>query len=148
MANDSSENTNIAERVQIGIQYSGTMADIGPLVSEYGDEPRQLARANGEFGDGDVEITVQRTHEWEHVITLVVLGAGTFGAAVLKTLGERTVDWIAEQIDQEDPSTVQLKFEGEDEIELSEGFRQPIQVVVDKFEEASEKDKKIIIKFE
>lgn len=138
------------EEVKIGIQYSPTVADIGPLISTYGDEPELLASSGGYRGyeeENELEITIKRTHEWEHVVYLTIAGVGTFVGAILKTLGERTGDWIYDQFKSQNPRSVQLKVGDEDTFEISAEQAEQGQIVVDAIEEAKKKDEKLVIEF-
>ncbi|MDB2272542.1 hypothetical protein PM032_16215 [Halorubrum ezzemoulense] len=149
MSTENSDQSKIVEEVEIGIQYSSTVADIGSLISAYGDEPERLATGYRGYDEGnEVEITIQRTHEWEHVVVLTLAGVGTFVGAVLKTLGERTGDWIADQFESQDPRSVRVKIEGEDTIRISPEDAENGRVITKAFEKASEENKKLIIEFE
>lgn len=151
MTTNSEDDSKRIEEVKIGIQYSPTIADIGPLISAYGDEPEILARANGyrKYGEeNEVEISVQRTHEWEHVIVLTAIGVGAFATSVIKTLGERTGNWIADQFQEQDARSVRIHIGDERPIEISQEEAEQGRIIVDKFEEASDRSQKLIIEFE
>jgi hypothetical protein len=69
--------------------------DVGPLLYELTKEPFYLANV-GE--DGIVKLEVQRTHEWEIVIGLVLTGSGIFLKGALTELGKRFGGWLADRV--------------------------------------------------
>ena len=71
--------------------------DIGPLLYELTEEPIHLANVGEE---GTIELEVQRTHEWEILIGLAIVGSGIFLKGTLTALGERFGGWLADRIGQ------------------------------------------------
>jgi hypothetical protein len=55
--------------------------DVGPLIGGFTEEPGRLAR--GVMEEGAIKIEVERTHEWELLLGVVIAGSAMFGKAVL-----------------------------------------------------------------
>jgi len=72
--------------------------DVGPLLGGLTEEPGRLAR--GVTEDGVIRIQVERTHEWELLLGVVISGSAVFGKAVLETLGKRLGNWMADQVEK------------------------------------------------
>ena len=68
--------------------------DVGPLLHQLTEEPFHLANV-GE--DGTVKLDVQRTHEWEIVLGLVLVGSGIFLTGALTEIGKRFGGWLADR---------------------------------------------------
>lgn len=89
------------KKIIIGVQRPGAVdnIDIGPLISELTVEPWELAQdATDEYHpDGSIEISIERTHEWEYLIVLGIVGGSLFIKAVINALGNRFGNWIADQ---------------------------------------------------
>lgn len=45
------------------------------------------------FEDGPVHVEVHRTHEWELILGLVIIGSGIFAKKIVEKIAERTFDW-------------------------------------------------------
>ena len=71
--------------------------DVGSLLGQLSEEPIHLAAA-GE--PGEIKLEVQRTHEWEIVVGIVLTGTGIFLSAALKELGKRYGGWLADRISE------------------------------------------------
>lgn len=69
--------------------------DVGPLLYELTEEPFHLANVGEE---GTVKLEVQRTHEWEIVIGLALIGSGIFFKGALTELGKRFGGWLADRM--------------------------------------------------
>jgi hypothetical protein len=59
-----------------------------------------LRLARGVHEDGSIKIEIERTHEWEIIVGLVITGSGIFAKAVLETLGKRLGNWVADQVEK------------------------------------------------
>ncbi|MCH7228733.1 hypothetical protein [Haloferula sp. A504] len=70
---------------------------IGTFLEGLTDEPRYLSGYVGGGEKGQIQIQVERTHEWELVIGLVVVGSGVFATGVLNELGRKSCEWLAGQ---------------------------------------------------
>lgn len=73
-----------------GANVSGI--DIGRLIDSFTEEPGNIARGAGK---GYMKLELQRTHEWEIVLGVIIGGAGVFFTAVLTELAKRLVSFIA-----------------------------------------------------
>ena len=50
------------------------------------------------FEDGPVYVQVNRTHEWELILGLVIVGGGIFAKKIVEKIAERTFNWAEEQV--------------------------------------------------
>jgi hypothetical protein len=69
---------------------------VGALLGQLIGEPRYFASNDAE--GGVIKVEVQRTHEFEIIISLVVAGGGIFLNGALTELGKRFGGWLADQI--------------------------------------------------
>ena len=76
--------------------------DIGPLLNGLTEQPFILANVGEK---GTVKLEVQRTHEWEIIIGLVLTGSGIFLAGALTEIGKRFGGWLADQFSKLGTST-------------------------------------------
>jgi hypothetical protein len=101
-------------KMTIGIQRPGAVdnIDIGPLISELTVEPWELTQGFSDeyHSDGTIEISVERTHEWEYLLIVGITGGGVFLTAVLKALGDRFGHWIADQVGNGAHGTQEIKI--------------------------------------
>ena len=72
-----------------------TEVDIGPLLYALTEEPFHLANVREH---GTIKLEIQRTHEWEFIIDLVVTGTAIFLKGALTELGKRFSGWLADRI--------------------------------------------------
>lgn len=139
-------------RIDVRIQRPGAVdhIDLGPLISDLTVEPWELTRDYSDRGrvDGEFEISIERTHEWEYALVLLLLGGEVFVRSTLKALGDRFGNWIADQVSNAPGSPQEIKIMTEngtsitipaDEIEDSGG---EISVVL---EDARDNQEKVII---
>jgi len=75
--------------------WNVTEVDVGPLLFQLTEEPFYLARVNEE---GTVKLEVQRTHEWEILIGLVLTGSGIFLTGALTEIGKRFGGWLVDRM--------------------------------------------------
>ena len=120
--------------VKIGVQRPGAVdgIDLGPLISELSVEPHELVRnfSDEYHPDGEIEISIQRTHEWEYVLFIFVSGGTTFAAAVMAALGDRLGNWIVDQASG--------TSHGDKEIEISTEAGPSVTVPIDELKESSD----------
>ncbi|HUU19990.1 MAG TPA: hypothetical protein VMW72_22750 [Sedimentisphaerales bacterium] len=69
--------------------------DVGPLLYGLTEEPFNLANVGEK---GTIKLEVQRTHEWEIIIGLVLAGSGIFLAGALTEIGKRFGGWLTDQV--------------------------------------------------
>ena len=50
-----------------------------------------------ELEDGPLYVRVNRTHEWELILGLMVLGSGIFATKIIEKIAERAFDWAESQ---------------------------------------------------
>ena len=139
------------QELRISFQYVPTEADIGPLLSAYGDHPDRLARKDGYSGyetENTLKITVERTHDWEHELTLSISGSEPFVDRILPSLAERTGNWIAAQYDTQQVSAVRLGVENEHTAVITAEEADGGRLAVDAFNRATETDTRVVIEFE
>lgn len=139
-------------KVTIGIQRSGAVdnIDLGPLVSELSVEPWELAQdfSDEYHHDGSIEISIERTHEWEYLVVLGIAGGAVFVNAVIQALGDRFGHWIADQTSGTSRGNQEVKISTESgtsvtiPIDRIEEANDDITVVL---EEASERQEKVTI---
>ena len=90
------------KEVIISVQRPGAVdnIDLGPLISELTVEPWMLVRdfSDEHHPDGEIQISIQRTHEWEYLIYIAITGGTTFAGAATAALGTRFGNWIADQV--------------------------------------------------
>jgi hypothetical protein len=72
-----------------------TEVDVGPLLFQLTEEPLRLANV-GE--DGTIKLEVQRTHEWEIVLGLALIGSGIFVKGALTELGKLFGGWLVDRV--------------------------------------------------
>lgn len=69
--------------------------DVGSLINLLTEEPYYLANVGEK---GDVKLEVQRTHEWELVVGLVLTGSALFLKGAITELGKRFGSWLADRV--------------------------------------------------
>jgi hypothetical protein len=126
--------------------------DVGPLFSELSVEPHELSvDTTGEYySEGSVEVSLQRTHEWEYVIEIVIAGAAyDFGKSMITALGSRFRDWIEEETEDESQANeIKISIEGGDSIAVEIGeIEEATEEIVNLFDRASEEEQKVTIEF-
>lgn len=76
--------------------------DLGSLFALLSDEPERISKLGAGEKNGSLELRLQRTHEWEEVVEIIITGAGAsaaiFCAAVIKELGSVFGKWLSKQI--------------------------------------------------
>lgn len=121
-------------KIIIGVQRPGAVdnIDIGPLISEFTVEPWELVQdiSDGYHPDGQLEISVERTHEWEYLIVLGLAGGATFATAAIQALGNRFGEWIADQASGSSRRP--------DEISISTESGTSVNLPVDKISESTD----------
>ena len=107
----------VDQKITIGVQRQGAVdnIDLGPLVSELTVEPWELVKDTSDsyHPDARLEISIERTHEWEYLIALGIIGGATFATAAIKALGNRFGDWIADQAGSTSHGTKEIKISTE-----------------------------------
>ena len=88
----------------------------GPLLDELLTTPRDLA---GSTEPGAITVKVQRTHEWELVVSIVVWGAKAFAAAAVAELGKRFVGWLVDLLKNRGTSGQSVIGKGSQQVEVS-----------------------------
>jgi hypothetical protein len=88
--------------IQIGIyrrdpeaNWNVNEVEVGSLLNQLIEEPFHFAKV-GE--DGSIQVEVQRTHEWEIVVGLALIGSGIFLKGALTELGKRFGGWLADRM--------------------------------------------------
>ena len=108
---------------------------VGALVNELTEEPIHIARAGEE---GSIKLEVQRTHEWELLLGLLVTGSGIFLTAVLTELGKRFAGWLADQIRQLNiKGKVELRAQGMARVVISQAELATAQAAITDFVKAA-----------
>jgi hypothetical protein len=68
--------------------------DTGSLLYTLTDSPSHLANDK----DGTIKLEIQRTHEWELWVGLVLTGSAAFLKGVLGALAKQFGEWLAHQV--------------------------------------------------
>jgi hypothetical protein len=71
-------------------------ADVGALLGGLTEEPRYFAPDLAE--DGVIKVEVQRTHEFEIIIGLMLIGGAIFLKGTVAELGKRFGGWLADRM--------------------------------------------------
>jgi hypothetical protein len=142
------------QRIEIAIHRSSGPApesldqlDFGPLLGPLTEEPLRLAGI-GEEGSLNLEIT--RTHEWELVIGLVVVGSTIFAEAVISEVANQIVKWTVEQAKKfttRNPPRVRSP-EGETAIVDAANRDASVEGIVKLFKEATERNLRVTLTLE
>jgi hypothetical protein len=66
--------------------------DVGPLVGPLTKEPRYFGEVPLE--GGAIKVTLQRTHEFEIILDLLLVGSGLFLKGAIEELGKQFVSWL------------------------------------------------------
>ncbi len=69
--------------------------DVGSLLSQFTEEPRYFSNVPE---GGSIKVEVQRTHEFEIIIALALIGGGIFLTGALEELGKRLGGWLADRM--------------------------------------------------
>jgi hypothetical protein len=92
------------QRIEIAIHRSSGPApdsldqlDFGPLLGPLTEEPLRLAGIQIGEEEWSLNLEITRTHEWELVVGLVVVGSTIFAEAVISEVAKQIVGWTVEQ---------------------------------------------------
>jgi hypothetical protein len=67
--------------------------DVGLLLGQFVQEPRYFSN---DLDGGAIKVEMQRTHEFEIVIGLALVGSGIFLKGTLEEMGKRFGGWLAD----------------------------------------------------
>ena len=125
--------------------YNVSDIDLGSFLGSLTDEPLRLARGKE---DGSIKIEVERTHEWEIVVGLVISGSAIFAKSFLETLGKRlgnlAADWLERKLKN---LPVKVRAEDGKEAELSDVTVESRSELENILKSAAEKEGSIFILF-
>ena len=144
--------TTADREITVGIQRPGAVdnIDIGPLISEFTVEPWELVQdfSSGYFPEASIEISVERTHEWEYLIIFYIAGGDEFINAVMQALGDRFGHWIADQVGSTSRTGQEIKITTESGTEItisSDQIDQSADKISIELEEAGQTKEKLSI---
>lgn len=83
--------------------------DTGTLIQELLEEPLILGNIHEK---GEIKLNIERTHEWEIVLELLINGSGEFVAGVIGGIGGILAQWLVNKAAKsvpEKPSEIRVK---------------------------------------
>jgi len=144
--------TSTDKKLTVGVQRPGAVdnIDIGSLISELTVEPWELTQGFSDeyHSEGSLEISVERTHEWEFLVGIVIVGGGIFAKSTIKALGDRFGHWIADQVSGRSRGNQEVKISTESGTSVSipvDQIDESIDDITVVLEEASEREEKVTI---
>lgn len=119
--------------------------ELGSFLGSLTDEPKRLARRKE---DGSIKIEVERTHEWEIVVGLVITGSAIFAKSFLETLGKRlgnlAADWLERKLKN---LPVKVRAEEGNETELGGDIIESRSGMENILKSAAEKNGTVVVLF-